>query len=157
MPDIFLHVPAGVFDAQARAKMARAVCAATDLIDRPADGRQGAAWVVVDEIDGDHFLGEGLDRGGETITISIHVFHLFGPADEVARADLAELFHDLCSEARPAGEPRPIAISMTVTDVTTGWWGHDRRPPRPTLDGASLTPRRISPPRPLPRLETEHP
>ena len=58
VPDIFIHVPTGVFDAQARAKMTRAACAAADIVDRPGDGRQGAAWVVVEEIDSDHFLGE---------------------------------------------------------------------------------------------------
>ncbi len=146
VPDIFIHVPAGVFDVEARGRMARAVCAATDLIDRPADGRQGAAWVVVEEIDGEHCPGFGLDPTGETIAVAVHAFHLFGPADEMARADLAELFHDLCTEARPAGESRPIAISIAVTDVSEGWWGQGDRPRRPAIEGASITPRLISSP-----------
>lgn len=109
--------------------MARAVSAATALIDRTADRRQGVAWVVVEEIDGEHLSGESQEPGAETIAVAVHVFHLLAPTDEMERVDLAELFQNLCTEARPTGESRPITISIAVTDVTEGWWGQGTRGP----------------------------
>lgn len=125
MPDIFIQVPEGAFDAEARGRMARAAVAVMTLVDRDAKGREPTTWAVVDEIKVGHGRIDGHDPVAQTIPVLVHVYHLAGRLDAVARVEMADLFQDICSEARRAGERRQVAASVMVAEVAEGWWGVD--------------------------------
>ncbi|CAN5865878.1 hypothetical protein BH11PSE1_BH11PSE1_11840 [soil metagenome] len=125
MPTIIAKVPQGVFDAPARARLARGLTAAAKAAEQGGDDPRHAlvTWVLIDEVaPGGLFAG-----GGEALERMIPVVVLFhypqGVLDDPARALAVRLIQEAAAAAKPAADPRPVMTSAILTEVADGTWG----------------------------------
>lgn len=129
MPNILIRVPEGVFDAEARGKLARAATAVARIVEQGGDDPRQAAltWVTFDEVKAGHIFAGGEDPLAELIPVVVFFHYPAGVLDDPARAEAARLFQEVISEARRPGDERPVATSVIMTEVADGTWGGSGR------------------------------
>ncbi|WP_332770668.1 tautomerase family protein [Phenylobacterium sp.] len=125
MPNIVIRTPEGVFDAEARARLAKAVTDVAKTVEQGGDDPQQAAltWVLIDEFKPGTFFAGGADPLERLIPIVVFFHYPAGVLDDVARADAARLLQEAISAAKPVGDPRPVMTSVLMREVADGTWG----------------------------------
>lgn len=125
MPNIIIHAPEGVFDAAARAGLARSVTDVARTVEQGGDdpAQTALTWVLIDEFKPGAFFAGGADPLERVIPVVVFFHYPAGVLDEAARGEAVRLLHEVVSAAKPAGDPRPIGTSVILTEVPDGGWG----------------------------------
>ena len=125
MPNIILQVPEGVFDAAARAKLARSVTEVAKTVEQGGDDPAQAVltWVRFDEVKPGTLFAGGADILARLIPVVVFFHYPAGVLDDAARADAVRLLQQVISAAKPPGDPRAVATSVILTEVVDGTWG----------------------------------
>jgi len=129
MPNILIRVPEGVFDTEARGKLARAATAVARIVEQGGDDlRQSAlTWVTFDEVKAGNSFAGGEDPLRQLIPVIVFFHYPAGVLDDAARVEAARLFQEVISEARRPDDERPVATSVIMTVVADGTWGGSGR------------------------------
>ncbi|MDP3852515.1 hypothetical protein [Phenylobacterium sp.] len=125
MPNIIIRAPQGVFDADARDRLAKAVTQVAKTVEQGGDDPSQAAltWVFIDEFQPGAFYAGGNDPLERLIPVVVFFHYPAGVLDDAARADAARLLQEVIAATKPAGDPRPVVTSVIMTEVADGTWG----------------------------------
>ena len=126
MPNIIIKAPQGVFSADTRSALARAVTAVAKTVEQGGDDPRHAllTWVSFEEFAPDAFYVGGAADPLERLIPIVLVFHYpQGVLDEAARAEAARLLQEVFAEAKASDDPRPVMTSVIMTEVPDGTWG----------------------------------
>ncbi|WP_309642982.1 tautomerase family protein [Phenylobacterium sp.] len=125
MPNIIIKAPEGVFDADARARLAKAVTDVAKAVEQIGDDPSHGAltWVLFDEFRPGAFFAGGGDPLEQLIPVVVFFRYPEGVLDDAARADAARRLQEVISAAKPAGDLRPVVTSVIMTAVPDGAWG----------------------------------
>lgn len=125
MPNIIINAPEGVFDAAARASLARAVTDVARTVEQGGDdpAQTALTWVRIDEFKPGTFFAGGADPLAHVIPVVVFFHYPAGVLDETARTEAVRLLHEVIAAAKPAGDPRAIGTSVILTEVPDGAWG----------------------------------
>lgn len=120
MPAIVIKFPEGVFDAEARGRIAARVTAAANTVEQIGDDprHQFLTWVVIEEVKAGGFLAGGRDPLAVAVPVLVTFNYPEGVIDESGRALAARLIQDAV-----AAEGRPAATSVIMAAVPDGTWG----------------------------------
>ncbi len=125
MPNIVIHAPEGVFDLEARTRLAGSVTAVAKAVEQGGDAPEQSAltWVRIDEFGAGTFFAGGVDPCARMIPVVVMFHYPEGVLDAAARADAVRLLQEAISAAVPPGDARPVRTSVILTEVADGTWG----------------------------------
>lgn len=125
MPNIFIKVPGGVFDAVELDNIARGVsdaaCAAEGIPDNP-DQRM-LTWVMIEEIKAGHVFSGGQKIVPDLIPVVVQFHAPEKVLDEDRRVIAADGVHTAIVSAVNRAKQASILTSCMLLDVPDGHWG----------------------------------
>lgn len=124
MPNIVVKIPAGAFDAAARASLAAGIKSAAVAAEQMPDdpGKQLLCWIAVEEVAAGCWTCGGADMGAVLIPVQVQVQLPHGVLDDDSRARYVAGVHRAILAALP-DERRRIASSCILHEVPDGQWG----------------------------------
>lgn len=120
MPAIVIKIPEGVFDAEARGRIAARVTAAAKTVEQIGDDprQEFLTWVLIEEVKAGSFLAGGRDPLAVAIPVFVTFNYPEGVIEEPGRALAVRLIQEAV-----AAEGRPAATAVIMSPVTDGTWG----------------------------------
>ena len=124
MPNITVKVPAGVFDADAKISLVKAINAAAAECERipPDPKKRFLCWVMIEEVEAGHWTCGGHDMTAAVVPVVAIVNLPAGVLDDQSRARYVSLMHSAVTGSLP-GEKRQIATSCIMNEIADGTWG----------------------------------
>lgn len=125
MPNIVVKVPEGAFDDAARAALGKGIHTAVKAVEGWGDDprQEVLTWVLVEEVKQGCFFAGGTDQTSRIIPVIVFLYPPAGVIDEAGRAEAVRRIHQVVAGAKPPNDPRRVATSIMVWDVTDGTWG----------------------------------
>ncbi len=124
MPLITVKIPAGVLGDEAKAALAKGICAAAAECEQvPDDPRMRALCVVrIEEAVAGNWTYGGRDLSQMMVSFDATVNIPKGVLDNRSRARFVELLHKAAIDAVPE-EKRQITTSFVINEIEDGMWG----------------------------------
>lgn len=124
MPNIIVKIPAGSFDAAARARLVEGINAAAAQAEQIPDNpkQRMLCWVIVEEIAAGCWTCGGVDLSAVLVPVLVQIHIPPGVLDDDARGQYVKGIYAALGAALP-DEKRRIACSCIINEVADGNWG----------------------------------